>query len=326
MKWNAAGTALEVTNTTETVYSFSAYAADSIFQAKQVGGKIFADPASESGNPLAWASHDFTYTGAGSSDGTSNFATPSNRYTSDDTVIDFSTHARILTSGYFLYHVDGIINYDYPTRHINDYELNGITRYMKQSGNKILSAAGGAIANTSVTFADTFDSTPSIALSITSWGNAGIPIIRASSVSTGGFTLVMTNKDATNATGNVTIEWTAFDQFDNGEGNFDQMHIMSDHFVSARLIGDTSTNIGATDFQLSDRISAYNTTGTLEGNTHFSFSGWFEATTSPYQVRFAHFNNNNPTTNWSNINSISGSLFLIASETSPNESEVAEAP
>lgn len=43
MKWNAAGTALEVTNTTETVYSFSAYAADSIFQAKQVGGKIFAD-------------------------------------------------------------------------------------------------------------------------------------------------------------------------------------------------------------------------------------------------------------------------------------------
>lgn len=46
MKWNSAGTALEVTNTTETVYSFSAYAADSIFQAKQVGGKIFADPAS----------------------------------------------------------------------------------------------------------------------------------------------------------------------------------------------------------------------------------------------------------------------------------------
>lgn len=48
MKWNAAGTALEVTNTTETVYSFSAYAADSIFQAKQVGGKIFADASGPS--------------------------------------------------------------------------------------------------------------------------------------------------------------------------------------------------------------------------------------------------------------------------------------
>ena len=45
MKWNAAGTAIEVTNTTETVYSFSAHAADEVFQAKQVGGKIFADSA-----------------------------------------------------------------------------------------------------------------------------------------------------------------------------------------------------------------------------------------------------------------------------------------
>lgn len=56
MKWNAAGTALEVTNTTETVYSFSAYAADEVFQAKQVGGKIFADPVGVESSPIAIAS------------------------------------------------------------------------------------------------------------------------------------------------------------------------------------------------------------------------------------------------------------------------------
>jgi len=281
------------------------------------------------GAVTSWASCDFLYTGSGSSDGTNNLATPSNRYTSDSTIIDFSTHPRILTGGYFFYHVDGTINFDYPERHINDYELNGITRYMKQSGNKILSAAGGAIANTSVTFTDTFDSIPSIALSITSWGNAGIPIIRASSVSTGGFTLVMTNKDATNATGNVTIEWTAFDQFDDGEASFDNMHIMSDHFVSSKLYGNSSNSIGATDFQLNDRVSHYNSTGTLEGNVNFSYSGWYEATANPYPVQVSHFYNTTlagATTNWSNINSVEGSLTLMAADSSPNENEVAEAP
>lgn len=326
MKWNSGGTAFEETGVTETVYSFSAYAADEIFQGKTVAGRVFADKSGGGADPLAWASHDFTYTGSGSSDGTNNFATPANRYTSDDSVIDFSTHARILNSGYFFFHVDGIINFDFPTRHINDYGLNGIKRYMTQTGTTSLSAAGGAVASTSITFADTFDSVPGVALTITSWGNAGIPILRVSSLGTGGFTLVMTNKDGSNATGSVSIRWTATGEFDDSEDSFDQMHVMSDHFVSCHLVGDTSTTLGATDFQLNDRISTYDTAGTLEGNVHFSFSGWFEATANPYQVRFAHFNNGNPTTNWSKLNSITGSVFLLASDSSPNESEVAEAP
>ena len=43
MKFNTAGTALEATNTTETVYSFSAIATDEIFAAKTTAGKIFAE-------------------------------------------------------------------------------------------------------------------------------------------------------------------------------------------------------------------------------------------------------------------------------------------
>jgi len=45
MKFNAAGTTLEPTNTTETVFSFTSFSAGEIFEGKQVGGKIFANSA-----------------------------------------------------------------------------------------------------------------------------------------------------------------------------------------------------------------------------------------------------------------------------------------
>jgi len=45
MKFNAAGTALETTSTTETVFSFASFSAGEIFEGKQVGGKIFANSA-----------------------------------------------------------------------------------------------------------------------------------------------------------------------------------------------------------------------------------------------------------------------------------------
>lgn len=52
MKFNATGTTLEPTNTTETVFSFTRFSAGEIFEGKHVGGKIFANSSKLKSNGM----------------------------------------------------------------------------------------------------------------------------------------------------------------------------------------------------------------------------------------------------------------------------------
>jgi len=111
MKWNAAGTALEVTNTTETVYSFSAYAADEIFQGKTVAGRVFADKSGGESMP-DYAVCDFEITNSDTSNPTTTL-TWSNEFTTDESVIAVDPVLKFADEGDFLYFVEGEIDYEF---------------------------------------------------------------------------------------------------------------------------------------------------------------------------------------------------------------------
>ena len=111
MKWNSGGTAFEETGVTETVYSFSAYAADEIFQGKTVAGRVFADKSGGESMP-DYAVCDFEITNSDTSNPTTTL-TWSNEFTTDESVIAVDPVLKFADEGDFLYFVEGEIDYEF---------------------------------------------------------------------------------------------------------------------------------------------------------------------------------------------------------------------
>jgi len=310
MKWNAAGTALEVTNTTETVYSFSAYAADSIFQAKQVGGKIFADASGGESMP-DWAVVDFAYTTAGSG-----LATFSNLFTTDESIIEVDPF-RFAAEGDFIYFVEGWMEYDFPI----DLEYKRVQMGLES----FTSVSAGASSTKTVTLGTSL--TPSYPYvtatiahpSVSPWTGGGIPILTIDTEAAGSFKINLYNQHASTATGTVRVQWIAHELSAKYDALLASMLKADVRFQSADTSAHEEIEVWA-----ADRI--YDGTPD-DPKVPFCFNGWSTVTSSATSRELQLKVTRNAGTGGAvgNILSVNGTITVVKADGITND-YVAEAP
>lgn len=311
MKWNAAGTALEVTNTTETVYSFSAYAADEVFQAKQVGGKIFADKSGGESMP-DFAVVDFAYTTAG--DG---LATFSNLFTTDEAVIEVDPF-RFTAEGDFIYFVEGWMEYDFPIELEYKRVQMGVTSFTSVSAG----ASSSQTINLGYSFTPSYPYvTATIAHpSFSPWSGAGIPILSVDTEAASSFKLYLHNQHATTATGTVRVQWIAH-----------ELDAKYEMLQASMLKADV--RFQSADTAAHEEIEVWGTDRIFDGTTPddfkvpFCFNGWSTVTSAATSRELQLKVTRNAGTGGAvtNILSVNGTITVIKADGITND-YVAEAP
>ena len=311
MKWNSGGTAFEETGVTETVYSFSAYAADEIFQGKTVAGRVFADKSGGESMP-EFAVVDFAYTTAG--DG---LATFSNLFTTDEAVIEVDPF-RFAAEGDFIYFVEGWMEYDFPIELEYKRVQMGVTSFTSVSAG----ASSSQTINLGYSFTPSYPYvTATIAHpSFSPWSGAGIPILSVDTEAASSFKLYLHNQHATTATGTVRVQWIAH-----------ELDAKYEMLQASMLKADV--RFQSADTTAHEEIEVWGTDRIFDGTTPddfkvpFCFNGWSTVTSAATSRELQLKVTRNAGTGGAvtNILSVNGTITVIKADGITND-YVAEAP